>query len=144
MDIEISGKESLRRADIQVWHSKEWSTLYARGTMRTSKRRRMWVFVCSSELVLDESLSHQHMGAVYNRGSSSTAGELDYFSAYIRLREPDKSEDKANHRSLALIEGEYRKGAEEVENAEELQVLGLDRRAEAKGLRVDVGVLTKE
>ncbi|RWW79026.1 hypothetical protein BHE74_00012713 [Ensete ventricosum] len=35
-----------------------------------AKRR---VFVCALELVLDESLSHQHMGAVYNRRSSSSA-----------------------------------------------------------------------
>ncbi|RZS06166.1 hypothetical protein BHM03_00036782 [Ensete ventricosum] len=52
-------------------------------------------------------------------------GELDYFSAYIRLREPDKLEDKAeggtsvessipcSHRGRALVV----KGAEEVEDA---------------------------
>ncbi|RZR95764.1 hypothetical protein BHM03_00024643 [Ensete ventricosum] len=28
------------------------------------------VFVCASKLALDESLSHQHMGAVYHRGTS--------------------------------------------------------------------------
>ncbi|RWW57370.1 hypothetical protein BHE74_00035850 [Ensete ventricosum] len=50
----------------------------------------------------------------------------DFFSAYIRLREPDKSEDKAegrtsvelsipcSHGGRALVV----KGAEEVENAE--------------------------
>ncbi|RZR93622.1 hypothetical protein BHM03_00022177 [Ensete ventricosum] len=56
------------------------------------------VFVCALELVLDESLSHHHMGAVYHRGRSPSmvrvTGELDYFSAHIRLREPDKLEDK--------------------------------------------------
>ncbi|RWW68139.1 hypothetical protein BHE74_00024350 [Ensete ventricosum] len=83
------------------------------------------IFVCASEFALDESLSHQHMGAVHHRGRSPTAGELDYFSAHIRLREPDKSEDKAegetsvessipcSHRGRALIV----KGANEVENA---------------------------
>ncbi|RWV81862.1 hypothetical protein GW17_00056683, partial [Ensete ventricosum] len=63
---------------------------------------QMRVFVCVSELALDESLSHQHMGAAYHRGRSPSAstsmigatGELDCFSAHIRLREPDKSEDK--------------------------------------------------
>ncbi|RRT34123.1 hypothetical protein B296_00048477 [Ensete ventricosum] len=52
------------------------------------------------------------------------AGELDYFSAHIRLREPGKSEDKAedgtfvessipySHGGRALVV----KGAEEVEN----------------------------
>ncbi|RWV83665.1 hypothetical protein GW17_00054699 [Ensete ventricosum] len=29
------------------------------------------------------------------KGMTGLAGELDYFSAHIRLREPDKSEDKA-------------------------------------------------
>ncbi|RRT66924.1 hypothetical protein B296_00008625 [Ensete ventricosum] len=29
-----------------------------------------WVFVYASELALDESLSHQHMGAIYHRGRS--------------------------------------------------------------------------
>ncbi|RWW22091.1 hypothetical protein GW17_00013723 [Ensete ventricosum] len=38
-------------------------------------------------------------------------GELDYFSAHIHLREPGKSEDKAEGRALVV------KGAEEVENA---------------------------
>ncbi|RWV96513.1 hypothetical protein GW17_00040766 [Ensete ventricosum] len=57
-------------------------------------------------------------------------GELDYFSAYIRLRESDKSEDKADamgrggtsvessipcsHEGRALVI----KGVEEVENAD--------------------------
>ncbi|RWW38973.1 hypothetical protein BHE74_00055739 [Ensete ventricosum] len=62
-----------------------------------------WVFVCALELALDDSLSHQHMGAVYHRERSSStstsmigaAEELDYFSAHIRLRVPGKSEDKA-------------------------------------------------
>ncbi|RWV85377.1 hypothetical protein GW17_00052834, partial [Ensete ventricosum] len=35
-----------------------------------AKRR---VFVCASELVLDESLSHPHMGAIYHRGRSPSA-----------------------------------------------------------------------
>ncbi|RZS12948.1 hypothetical protein BHM03_00044462 [Ensete ventricosum] len=63
------------------------------------------VFVCASELALDESLSHQHMGAVYHQGRSPSAstsmigeaGELDCFIAHIRLREPDKSEDKVEY-----------------------------------------------
>ncbi|RWW79734.1 hypothetical protein BHE74_00011974 [Ensete ventricosum] len=53
-------------------------------------------------------------------------GELGYFSAYIRLTEPDKSEDKVegetsvessipcSHGGRALVV----KGTEEVENAE--------------------------
>ncbi|RWV81593.1 hypothetical protein GW17_00056969 [Ensete ventricosum] len=58
------------------------------------KRRVFRVY--ASKLASDESLGHQHMGAVYHRGSMiRAAGELDCFSAHIRLREPDKSEDKA-------------------------------------------------
>ncbi|RWW12033.1 hypothetical protein GW17_00024317 [Ensete ventricosum] len=64
-------------------------------------------------------------------------GELDYFSACIRLREPDKSEDKVESYMrivvcLSIDQGEHRgvevgveatmmlvvKGAEEVENIE--------------------------
>ncbi|RWV91037.1 hypothetical protein GW17_00046707 [Ensete ventricosum] len=52
-------------------------------------------------------------------------GELDYFSAYIRLRESSKSEDKAEGKtsvesSIACSHGGRAlviKGAEEVENA---------------------------
>ncbi|RZS29235.1 hypothetical protein BHM03_00062946 [Ensete ventricosum] len=52
------------------------------------------------------------------------AGELDYFSAHIRLREPDKSEDKAEggtfiESSISYSNGGRAlvvKGAEEVEN----------------------------
>ncbi|RWW44717.1 hypothetical protein BHE74_00049503 [Ensete ventricosum] len=48
--------------------------------------------VYASKLASDESLGR----AVYHRGSMIGAvGELDCFSAHIRLREPDKSEDKA-------------------------------------------------
>ncbi|RRT35225.1 hypothetical protein B296_00029196 [Ensete ventricosum] len=101
-----------------------------------------WGFhVYVSKLTSDESLDHQHMGAVYHRA----AGELDYFSAHIRLREPGKSEDKAECKAtdssaMGLVAPWYRrggtfvessipcshgegalviKGAEEVENAKE-------------------------
>ncbi|RRT73213.1 hypothetical protein B296_00026991 [Ensete ventricosum] len=55
--------------------------------------------VCASNLALDKSLGHQHMGVVYHRGripshqpwSSAYGG-----CAHIRLREPGKSEDKAD------------------------------------------------
>ncbi|RZS14687.1 hypothetical protein BHM03_00046419 [Ensete ventricosum] len=78
--------------------------------------------VSTSNLVLDESLSHPHMRAV---GMVRVTRELDCFSAHIRLREPGKSEDKAegrtsmessipcSHGGRALVV----KGAEEVENA---------------------------
>ncbi|RRT39779.1 hypothetical protein B296_00014293 [Ensete ventricosum] len=40
---------------------------------REGQDHRRWVFVCASELALDESLSHWHMGAVYHRGISPSA-----------------------------------------------------------------------
>ncbi|RRT33003.1 hypothetical protein B296_00044975 [Ensete ventricosum] len=47
-------------------------------------------------------------------------GELDYFSAHIRLREPDKSEDKAkckttDSRAIGLVAPCYRRGETFVE-----------------------------
>ncbi|RWW06082.1 hypothetical protein BHE74_00015001 [Ensete ventricosum] len=59
-------------------------------------------------------------------------GELDYFSAYIRLREPDKSEDKAE----ALVE----KGAEECKLARKL-LEPLMRSATANKTSVKLGIL---
>ncbi|RZS12113.1 hypothetical protein BHM03_00043499 [Ensete ventricosum] len=88
------------------------------------------VFVCASELALDESLGHQLMGVVYHRGRSPSAstsmigaaGELDYFSAHIRLREPDKSEDKAeckstDSRAMGLAAPWYHRGGTSVESS---------------------------
>ncbi|RWV78295.1 hypothetical protein GW17_00060753 [Ensete ventricosum] len=61
--------------------------LWIQGVNVLVPQRRVFR-VCASKLVSDESLGHQHMGVV-------VTGELDCFSAHIRLREPDKSEDKA-------------------------------------------------
>ncbi|RZS14684.1 hypothetical protein BHM03_00046389 [Ensete ventricosum] len=93
------------------------------------------------------------------RGMIGAAGELDCFSAHIRLRKPGKSEDKVeckstDSRAMSLAAPWYRrggtsvessipcshggralvvKGAEEVENATaKLQVPRQDRRTEAK------------
>ncbi|RWV78468.1 hypothetical protein GW17_00060562 [Ensete ventricosum] len=69
--------------------SKQWCT--------NSSERRVF-HMCTSQLASDESLSRQQLGAV-------AAGELNCFSAHIRLREPDKSEDKAEQRCLLLLKG---------------------------------------
>ncbi|RWV77769.1 hypothetical protein BHE74_00035899 [Ensete ventricosum] len=37
------------------------------------------VFVCVSKLTLDESISHQHMGAVYHRGRSPSASTSESY-----------------------------------------------------------------
>ncbi|RRT51513.1 hypothetical protein B296_00031336 [Ensete ventricosum] len=49
-------------------------------------------------------------------------GELDYFSAHIRLREPDKSEDKVeckttDSRAMGLAAPWYRRGGTSVESS---------------------------
>ncbi|RZR76981.1 hypothetical protein BHM03_00001909 [Ensete ventricosum] len=105
----------MQRYDQELLGAPLWYTtqqeegLWIQGVNTMVPQRR--VFMYASELALDESL---------------TAGELDYFSAHIRLREPGKSEDKAEGRTFvessspcsdggrALII----KGAEEVENVE--------------------------
>ncbi|RRT33043.1 hypothetical protein B296_00055282 [Ensete ventricosum] len=61
-----------------------------------------WVFrVCASKLASDESLGHQHMG-----------GCLDCFRAHIRLREPNKSEDKAEWSKGARKRRRIQRGAQ--------------------------------
>ncbi|RZR88969.1 hypothetical protein BHM03_00016626 [Ensete ventricosum] len=50
------------------------------------------------------------------------AGDLDYFSAHIRLREPDKSEDKAeckatDSRTMGLAAPWYRRGGTSMESS---------------------------
>ncbi|RZR82135.1 hypothetical protein BHM03_00008488 [Ensete ventricosum] len=95
-------------------------------------RRR--VFVCASELALDESLSHQHMGVVYHRGSSqitstseSHGGDLIILRCkaldsramglaapwYCRGETSVESSISCSQGGRALVV----KGAEEVENA---------------------------
>ncbi|RZS02338.1 hypothetical protein BHM03_00032381 [Ensete ventricosum] len=46
---------------------------------RWRKPYDVWVFVCASELALDESLSHRHMGAVYHRGRSPSASTSESY-----------------------------------------------------------------
>ncbi|RRT32138.1 hypothetical protein B296_00019366 [Ensete ventricosum] len=113
----------MRRYDQELLGAPLWCTtqqeegLWIQGVNAIVPQR--WVFVCASELALDESLSHRHMGVVYHRGRSPSAstseshgggrgmigaaGELDYFSAHIRLREPGKLEDKADSQQLLII-----------------------------------------
>ncbi|RZS04680.1 hypothetical protein BHM03_00035050 [Ensete ventricosum] len=75
--------------------------LWIQGLNATVSQR--WVFrVYASELASDDSL-----------GMIGVAGELDCFSAHIRLREPGKSEDKAecnstDKRAMGLAAPWYR------------------------------------
>ncbi|RZS03602.1 hypothetical protein BHM03_00033784 [Ensete ventricosum] len=71
--------------------------LWIQGVNAMVPQRRVFC-VYATKLASDESLGHQHMGAVYHRGRSMivVAGELDCFSAHICLREPGKSEDKVD------------------------------------------------
>ncbi|RWW16008.1 hypothetical protein GW17_00020128 [Ensete ventricosum] len=124
----------MRRYDQQLLGAPLWCTtqqeegLWIQGVNVIVPQR--WVFVCTSELALDESLSHQHMGVMYHRGrslSASTsmigaAGELDYFSAHIRLRETGQSDDKAeckamDNSAMGLAVPWYRRGETSVESS---------------------------
>ncbi|RRT59775.1 hypothetical protein B296_00014360 [Ensete ventricosum] len=117
----------MRRYDQKLLGAPLWCTtqqeegLWIQGVNAMVPLKR--VFVCASELALDENLSHQHKGTVYHRGrslSASTsmiraAGELDYFSAHIRLREPGKSKDKVDAVYLSIDQGELLGGHNGVE-----------------------------
>ncbi|RZS27204.1 hypothetical protein BHM03_00060637 [Ensete ventricosum] len=145
----------IRRYDQELLGALLWYTtqqeeeLWIHGVNAMVPQRR--VFVCALELALDESLSHQHMGAMYHRRRSPSAstseshggerdhvndqellgaplqydraaGELDCFSAHIRLREPDKSEDKAECKStkssaMGLAAPWYCRGGTSVESS---------------------------
>ncbi|RRT64178.1 hypothetical protein B296_00010926 [Ensete ventricosum] len=146
----------MRRYDQELLGASLWCTtqqeegLWIQGVNAMVPQR--WVFVCASELALDECLSHQHMGVVYYRGRSPSAstneshgvgrdhvndqellgaplrldytkaGELDCFSAHIRLREPDKSKDKAefkttDSRAMGLAAPWYHRSGTSVESS---------------------------
>ncbi|RWV94919.1 hypothetical protein GW17_00042503, partial [Ensete ventricosum] len=96
--------------------------LWIQGVNAIVPQRRVFR-VYASKLASDESLGHQYMRAVYHRGSMiGAAGELDCFSAHIRLREPDKSEDKAeckstDSRAMGLAAPWYRRGGTSVESS---------------------------
>ncbi|RWW23699.1 hypothetical protein GW17_00012043 [Ensete ventricosum] len=67
----------MRRYDQELLGAPLWcmtqqeEALWIQGVNVVVPQRR--VFVYASELALDESLSHQHMGAVYHRGRSPNA-----------------------------------------------------------------------
>ncbi|RZR89972.1 hypothetical protein BHM03_00017789 [Ensete ventricosum] len=124
--------------------------------------------VCASKLASDESLGHQHTGAVYHRRR-----KLAYFSTHICLREPGKSEDKADTmvpqrrdfrgvidplltwresighkrgRGGGVCKGKLQVPRQDIRaEAKELYETGVDglliKIAENGGLRVDAGVL---
>ncbi|RZS26570.1 hypothetical protein BHM03_00059927 [Ensete ventricosum] len=105
----------MRRYDQELLGAPLWCTtqqeegLWIQGVNAMVPQRR--VFVCASELALDESLR-----------MIGVAGELDCFSAHIRLREPDKSEDKAeckstDSRAMGFAVPWYRRGGTSVESS---------------------------
>ncbi|RWV81227.1 hypothetical protein GW17_00057372 [Ensete ventricosum] len=64
----------------------------------------------------DQELLELHFGMI------RATGELDYFSAYIRLREPDKSEDKIeckamDSRAMGSVASWYHRGGTSVESS---------------------------
>ncbi|RRT39402.1 hypothetical protein B296_00048334 [Ensete ventricosum] len=109
--------------------------------------------VCASNLASDESLGHQHMGAVYHRGRSQIAStseshggeykgiigatrELDYFSAFIRLREPDKSKDKTESaNNIEVLKQVVERGEEATTSPEGLSYPKAKRGKKRGGLK---------
>ncbi|RZR82442.1 hypothetical protein BHM03_00008863 [Ensete ventricosum] len=93
------------------------------------------VFVCASKLALDESLSHQHMGAIYYRGRSpnESLGHQHMGAVYHRGRSQIGSTSGSHGGDLIIQRGGTSvessipcshggrtlvvKGAKEVENA---------------------------
>ncbi|RWW32471.1 hypothetical protein GW17_00002842 [Ensete ventricosum] len=72
----------MRRYDQELLGAPLWCTtqqegLWIQGVNAMVPQRR--VFVCASELALDESLSHQHMGTVYHRGRSPSASTSESY-----------------------------------------------------------------
>ncbi|RZS26148.1 hypothetical protein BHM03_00059453 [Ensete ventricosum] len=73
----------IRRYDKELLGAPLWCVtrqeeeLWIQGVDVMVPQRR--VFVCASELALDESLSHQHMGAVYYRGRSPSASTSESY-----------------------------------------------------------------
>ncbi|RRT44948.1 hypothetical protein B296_00037915 [Ensete ventricosum] len=67
----------MRRYDQELLGAPLWCMIqqeerpWIQGVNVVVSQRR--VFVCASELALEESLSHQHMRVVYHRGRSSSA-----------------------------------------------------------------------
>ncbi|RRT50602.1 hypothetical protein B296_00020359 [Ensete ventricosum] len=61
-----------------LWYmTQQEDGLWIQGVNAVVSQRR--VFVCASELALDESLSHQYMGAVYHRGRSPSASTIESY-----------------------------------------------------------------
>ncbi|RRT48731.1 hypothetical protein B296_00014165 [Ensete ventricosum] len=118
-DIEMQGKESLRGVGIQVWHSEEWPTLCARGTMRTSKRRRM----CNA----------QRLGWLSSSYSSMLTTKLDNAQ---EVRGIANSKDSVLMQGLVIQLTEAKLGSEDLSTGQEdaeAELLGGHSGVEAGG-----------
>ncbi|RWW45004.1 hypothetical protein BHE74_00049198 [Ensete ventricosum] len=100
----------IRRYDHELLGALLWYTtqqeevLWIQGVNVMAPQRR--VFVCASELTLDENLAL--VISIWGLCMIRAAGELDCFSAHIRLREPGKSEDKADPVGLSYPKAKRR------------------------------------
>ncbi|RWW60391.1 hypothetical protein BHE74_00032618 [Ensete ventricosum] len=85
----------MRRYDRELLGAPLWCTtqqeegLWIQGVNAVVPQRR--VFVCASELALDESLSHQHMRAVYHRGRSPSASTSESHGGDLIIQRYDQS-----------------------------------------------------
>ncbi|RWV86386.1 hypothetical protein GW17_00051724 [Ensete ventricosum] len=116
----------IRRYDQELLGAPLWCTtqqeegLWIQGVNVMVLQRR--VFVCTSELALDESLDHQHMGAVYHRGSSQIVSTSESHGGNLIILRYNRSSWR-----VGLLQCSYSlKGAR--------QVRGQSRRQDFRGV----------
>ncbi|RZS27562.1 hypothetical protein BHM03_00061057 [Ensete ventricosum] len=87
--------------------------LWIQGVNAMVPQRRVFR-VCASKLTSDESLAHQHMGAVYHQGRSQIVSTSESHGGDLIIQRTSvESSIPCSHGGRTLVV----KGAEEVENA---------------------------
>ncbi|RWV94279.1 hypothetical protein GW17_00043202 [Ensete ventricosum] len=102
---------------VRVHHTRIWTGSY--GGMTRSYWELHFGYDTTRRRAMD---SRSECRGTAEAGMIGAAGELDYFSAHIRLREPDKSEDKAeckatDSRAMGLAALWYHRGGASVESS---------------------------
>ncbi|RWW53811.1 hypothetical protein BHE74_00039660 [Ensete ventricosum] len=92
-----------------ITQQEEW--LWIQGVNVVVPQRR--VFVCASELALDESLSHQHMGAVYHQGRSQIASTSESHGGDLIIQRCKAIDSRA----MGLAAPRYRRGETSMESS---------------------------
>ncbi|RWW64244.1 hypothetical protein BHE74_00028532 [Ensete ventricosum] len=126
-DEQYNGKKDYRFNEGMSWYRSDESFVYMHRILYQMKALVFDIWAC----VPPREKS-------YYKGMIGATRELDYFTAYTRLREPNKLEDKTNCKLQVPRQGE-------MVEANELYKIGVDelliKIAESEGLRVDARVL---